>query len=94
MIWTVAAKEMRRGIEWPGDHFPCVTFSWEPLLGPVPPPRCSGGCDCYWREDADRHDCGCDGGCCEETWDILPDGEPRPDITERYVEIWERIWLP
>jgi hypothetical protein len=31
--------------------------------------RCPGGCECrVGTDDADRLDCGCDGGCCE--WDI------------------------
>lgn len=28
---------------------------------------CPGGCGCQLgTEDADRHDCGCDGGCCND----------------------------
>ena len=48
----------------------------------VSPPQCPECGWCRWLSDPDRNDCGCDGGCCDESWERLPDGSPRPDYTE------------
>lgn len=35
-------------------------------------PPCPGGCGCrLGTDDADRFECGCDGGCCDE-WPVPP----------------------
>lgn len=42
-------------------------------------PECPSGCGCRWYDDADRRDCACDGPCCTELWEVLPNGEDRPE---------------
>ncbi len=56
------------------------------------PPPCPAGCGCRWLDDADLYDCGCVGGCCDEEWDLLPDGRPRPDgyVTGAFVTVHGR----
>jgi hypothetical protein len=37
-----------------------------PVHGDGDGPQCPGGCGCrLGTDDADRFECGCDGGCCE-----------------------------
>jgi len=42
------------------------------------------GCGCVFLDDADRNDCGCDGPCCTEEWDVDTECLWRPELDERY----------
>lgn len=45
------------------------------------------GCGCVFLDDADRNDCGCDGPCCTEEWDVDTEFLWRPELGERVRDI-------